>query len=143
MDLLPLSPLDALRAQAMEELRNCNDVTIRYGLYLTEEQMRNLADKRAEALIDTGRIELGEGLLRQLIIAFCDSPYIDRHNYEETVAALVDLFYALKNEARDRIADDELIQFMKARFDGSCGGSLECLYDAALWDLCLEGKNNG
>jgi hypothetical protein len=36
----------------------------------------------------------------------------------------------------DRIPDDELIGFMKDRFDGVCQGSLEYLSGTTLEELC-------
>ena len=47
-----------------------------------------LINKRFEALKNTGRIEFDEGILKKLIEAFCDSPYIMQNNYEETLEEL-------------------------------------------------------
>lgn len=143
MEGFSLAPLDALRLQTVNELRACNDVTLGFGLYLSERQMQNIAQRRWETLIDMGRVELGEGLLTMLVLSFCDSPFIDQNNYEDTLIALVDLFYAFKAESMERLADDELIAFMKERFDGVCQGSLTCLYDSVLWGLCHEDKDDG
>ncbi len=113
--------------KTMAELRECNELTVFYGLYLSEEQIREVAGRRFEALKSTGRVEFGGGILKKLLTAFRSSPYLTRENYEDAILELQDSFYYFKNESMDRIPDDELIEFMKEKFDGVCQGSLEDL----------------
>ncbi len=131
-----LDPISMQRMAAVDELRECNQLTARFGLRLSEEQIQSLVNFRFEALQNTMRIEFGEGVLRKLIYAFCDSPYISQENYEETIAELQDSFYYFKNESMDRFSDDELIEYMKAVFDGRAQGSLEYLCGTSLEELC-------
>ena len=37
------------------------------------------------------------GVIEKIILAFCDSPYISMHNYEETIHELLEIFYYYKN----------------------------------------------
>lgn len=104
-----------------------NGLSARFGLILSESQMWALAQRRQEALLDTGRVELGEGILPRLIEVFCDSPYLCQSNYEETLGDLQELFYYFKNESRDRLSDDELLAGMKRIFDGPAQGAMEYL----------------
>lgn len=122
--------------EARQELRELNDLTAQFGLYLSEEQIQSLVERRFGALKDTGRIEFGEGILKKLVCAFCDSPYISRENYEDTIIELQDSFYYFKNESNDLIPDDELIEFMKRNFNGKAQGSLDYLAGTSLEDLC-------
>lgn len=124
-----------IQKQAVGEILKCNDFTVDYGLVLTEKQAAELVETRALALKDTGRIEFGGGVIDKIIHAFCDSPYISTHNYEETLHELVELFYSYKNETLDLISDDDLIRYMKTAFDGRCGGSLELLSGRELYRL--------
>lgn len=80
----------------------------------------------------TGRIELGDGVAPKLAAAFCDSPYVTKENYEETLHELIELFYGFKNETYDVVGDDALIGYMKRAFDGECRGSLELLSGSVL-----------
>ena len=96
----------------------------------------NLSGRPDESNLETG-------LLPMLILAFCDSPYIRQDNYEDTVVALLDVFYTVKNESMDLLSDDELIDFMKAQFDGECQGSMESLCDATLEGLCRRERYKG
>ena len=80
----------------------------------------------------TGRIELGDGVAPKLAAAFCDSPYVTKENYEETLHELIELFYGFKNETYDVVGDDALIGYMKRAFDGECHGSLELLSGSVL-----------
>lgn len=133
------SSLPALmQAQALatqQALRKSNQLTERYGLTLTETQIHALVEERTNALVETGRLELGESILPRLIYAFCDSPYLDRANYYSTLTALQSLFYTLKNEAGDAFSDDELIGALEKLFNGKAQGALECLENATLPDL--------
>ena len=91
-----LSPMKLLKKQALEELKDCNSLTLKYGLSLSEQQMEELIEKRFEALRANGRIEFGQGILKKLIYEFCDSPYLMQENYQETLMELQDIFYFYK-----------------------------------------------
>ena len=107
------------KKQLAMEIKKCNEITMKYGVTLSDTQ-----------------IEFGEGILKKLIEAFCDSPYIIQENYEETLEELQDIFYFFKGEAMDQIADDELIEFMKEYFNGECQGAIEYLSGTNLEELC-------
>ena len=130
-----LEPAKLQLLKETQELRSVNEFSIKYGLSLSENQIQNLAEKRFEALKDTGRIEFGEGILKKLIYAFCDSPYIHQQNYEDTIIELQEAFYYFKNETDDQLTDDELIEYMKASFDGIGQGSVEFLTGSSLEEL--------
>ena len=130
-----LEPAKQQLIKETKELRGANEFSTKYGLSLYENQIQNLAQKRFEALKDTGRIEFGEGILKKLVYAFCDSPYIHQQNYEETLVELLDAFYYFKNETDDCLTDDELIEFMKDTFDGKAQGSIEYLTGSSLEEL--------
>ena len=124
------------KKQLAMEIKKCNEITMKYGVTLSDTQIENLINKRFESLKNTGRIEFGDGILKELIEAFCDSPYIIQENYEETLEELQDIFYFFKGEAMDQIADDEIIEFMKEYFNGECQGSIEYLSGTNLEELC-------
>lgn len=134
---------------AAGELRETNALSGRYGLTLSDKQIAGIVEKRFEALSAAGRVEFGRGIMKMLVEEFCDSPYIDQQNYEDTILELLDSFYYFKNESEDRIPDDELIKIMKRHFDTICQGSLEYLSGTTLEDLCrntrygYETEDNG
>lgn len=142
-DFIFLTALDAQKQQTIAELKECNDITLRYGLLLSDKQIANIVEKRFEALKETGRIEFGQGILKKLIYEFCDCPYITQDNYEETLCELQDSFYYFKNESMDIATDDEIISFMRYHFDSDCQGSVEYLRDVALEDLCRYVRSGG
>jgi hypothetical protein len=135
-DKFELARRETFRLGAADELRSLNAVTGQYGLALSENQIANIVEKRFEALEAAGRVEFGRGIMKRLLEAFCDSPYIYQENYEETILELLDSFYYFKNESEDRIPDDELIEIMRRKFDTTCGGSAEYLSGMTLEDLC-------
>ena len=133
---ISLALQDMQKKQTLMELKSCNDLTIKYGVTLTDEDIDELIKNRFKSLKDNGRIEFSEGILKKLVEVFCDSPYIIQDNYKDTLIELQECFYFFKNEAMDQISDDELIEFMKKYFDGQCQGSLEYLSGTNLEELC-------
>ncbi len=124
-------------------IKKCNEYTTQYGLILSDDQINNLLERRKETLKETGRIEFREGIIDKLIKEFCDSPYINKENYAETLYELIEMFYEYKNETMDLITDDELIEFMKKSFDGICQGDLEYLSGTVMYKMrenLLSGK---
>ena len=116
----------------LAKVKSANEYTTQFGLTLSEEDAALLLTERTEILKKQERVEFGEGILPKLIFAFCDSPYIYQDNYVETIGRLQEIFYLYKNETLDEITDDELIEFMKEQFDGSCQGSLDYMEDTYL-----------
>lgn len=131
-----LAMVEMQKIQALQELRCCNELSQHFGLFLTEQQISNLVDRRFEALTETGRVEFDTGILPKLVEAFCDSPFIDNANYEEVLQELQNSFYYFKNECHDLISDEELIEFMRRIFNGRAQGSLEYLSGTSLDELC-------
>ncbi len=125
-----------LSAHAAETaLLRLNDMTDRYGLRLTQGQIIALVAARKEALAQTGRVELGEGVLPKLVYAFADSPYIQRDTYAQTLGALQELFYTFKNECEDALTDDELVEAMQTLYNRKAHGSLEYLENVTMAQL--------
>ena len=135
-NLFSLEPAQMQLLQTVQELRECNEFTLRFGLALSETEIRELAEGRLSALQNSGRIEFRDGILKKLIRTFCDSPYLTQENYAETMLELQDSFYYFKNESLDRISDDELIEYMKMVFDGRAQGSPDYLTGTSLEELC-------
>jgi hypothetical protein len=126
-------PAHAGLPDAAARLLACNAVTARYGLRLTETDAAALATAHARALQSTGRVSFMGGALEALMLAFCDSPYLDQDSYADTMAELTLAFYAFKNEALDELDDAEAIALMKRLFDGPyCEGSLDRLTEELL-----------
>ena len=127
------------RAALQDDCMACNQVTARYGLSLTEEQMGGLMERRAAVLAATGRVEFGRGVLRELVQGFADSPYLTQENYESALADVQDAFYRRKedSEAHDAgpLADDDLIEAMRYAFDHEVAGSTEVLADVGIDQL--------
>ena len=117
----------SLLPETVEEVTALNTLTAIQGLTLTAAQAAELVAARREALVQTGRVEFGSGVTEKLIRAFYTLPYLTKETYAETLQALTELFYQLKNETDDRVGDDALLAEMRARFDGDCGGSLGLL----------------
>lgn len=121
-----------MERQVTDKILACNKEIRKYGLVLTEQQALALTQTRTDALTDNKRIELNGGIVDKLILAFCDSPYIEKDNYEDILHELIHLFYDLKNNTWDTISDDDVIEFMKNAFNNRCHGSLELLAGEAL-----------
>ena len=120
----------ALSAQRTEQaLLRGNAVTERFGLTLTPEQCGRLLERRALALRETERIELGEGILPKLAAALCDSPYVGPENREEALGGLTELFYHFKGACGERLGDDELLTALARLYNGWAGGCADRIAD--------------
>ncbi len=137
---MEIRPAALQLAAAGNELAASNSLSQRYGLSLTDAEIQTLAECRASALRDTGRVEFGGGVLPVLIYAFCDSPYLTRENYLDTLIELQDSFYYFKNESAGWLSDDELIEAMRNVFNGVAQGSLDYLAGTSLEELCRDAR---
>ena len=137
-----LLPMQQKLIAAYQEVRECNEYSENFGLVLSESEIAELVSCRAEALRASGRIEFGGGILPKLILAFCDSPYINQYNYADTIAELQEAFYWFKTEAMDRFSDEELIEFMVRVFNGRAQGSAEYLSGTSLEALARYARTN-
>lgn len=124
--------LQWMKKNQIESVLQTNQYTCRFGLSLSEEDTEILIKERFHNLKEQQRIEFGEGILKQLIFAFCDSDFIFQENYRETLMRLQEIFYLYKNESMDELTDDELISYMRTAFDEECQGSLDYLSDTCL-----------
>ena len=115
--------------ETADALMKHNEKTVEYGLRLTRTQALMLAEAHRESLERMGRVEFGGGTVGRLIDAFCDSPYMAREEYAETLCLLTELFYALKNETE--LGDDRLTALMRTVFDEKCG-AVELMEDEIL-----------
>lgn len=131
-----LIPAQIQMTAAIKEVSNCVPMCARFGLSLSEADIKELVSARKNALVDSGRIEFKGGILPKLIYAFCDSPYVDNENWVETLIELQEAFYYYKGDAEERFSDDELIEFMVKVFNGRAQGSAEYLIGTSLAALC-------
>lgn len=116
----------------LSKVMETNQYTEQFGLTLTEEEGKLLVLERMNSLKTHQRIEFGTGILPKLIYEFCDSAYISRDNYVETITKLQNIFNLYKNEMMDEISDDELLHFMKEQFESVCYGDVEYLEGTCL-----------
>ena len=117
MDGLVLIPSGLPEKTVAQEMLHCNEITSRYGLALTPAEAKVLAQTHSAALVRSGRMEFGGGMMHMLILAFCDSPYIVRGDYADTIGALTRIFYSFKTNAFDEVDDAETIALMRRNFD--------------------------
>lgn len=134
---LSMNLMQVNTAATQEDLAVCNQATVSYGLSLTQEQMQGLVERRQAALRATGRVEFGRGVLREIVLGFCDSPFLIQNSYEETVAGIQDVFYRRKEDAElgEPVADDDLIEALRDAFDNEAAGSVEALEALSLKSL--------
>lgn len=104
----------------------------RFGLSLTEEEVKMLMQERKRCLKEQHRVEFGESILPKLIQAFCDSDYIRGEDYAEVLGRLQEIFYLFKNESMDLLTDDELLTFMREQYDETCFGDPDYLEGTCL-----------
>lgn len=131
MNLLELMTVEQQK-QELLRVMDCNKVTEKFGLTLSEKEAKDLMVCRKESLKENLRIEFEGGILPQIIYEFCDSQYINQRSYSETISELQEIFYYYKNESMDLLTDDELLDFMRKQFDEVCFGDLDYLKGTCL-----------
>lgn len=117
---------------AVDEVLRCNRFTARYGLVLSENDAKELVQWHTQSLQGHGRVEFGHGTITKIIRAFADSPFILQSNYADILSDLIEGFYYAKNETFDQIGDDDLVAWMRSRFNGPCQGSIDLLFGREL-----------
>lgn len=117
---------------AVTQILSLNEKSEQYGLVLSSADAAALVQTRTEVLSANGRVEVGSETIGKLVDAFCDSAFINQREYPAIMHVLIEIFYDAKNETRDLISDDDLIDFMKDAFENRCFGSLELLYGREL-----------
>lgn len=130
-DLMMLFKGTALRRESISDILKVNGTTAQTGLVLSPRQAAALLQARDRALEGSGRLELGGGMVKKLILAFYDSPFFQNGQALDMLESLLEIFYHMKNDTFDTLGDDELIVFLRNRFDGECRGSMELLRDSA------------
>ncbi|MDR3686915.1 MAG: DUF6323 family protein [Coriobacteriia bacterium] len=132
--IVPFGQNDAqLQLQAAaQELESCNNVTQRYGITLSQQDIQALVVGRLDALQETERVEFGGGVAKDLVLAFSSSVYVSQTGFVQTVLELQDLFYLFKNESEEQIPDDDLIRTMRSLYDDVAQGDMERLSEALL-----------
>jgi hypothetical protein len=134
-DLMALFQGSLIRRESVADILAVNGTTDQMGLVFTPRQAAALIQARDRALSLSGRLELGGGMVKKLILAFYDSPFFQNGQAVDILESLLEIFYYMKDETFDTIGDDELITFLRERFDGDCRGSLELLRDEAIHHL--------
>jgi len=120
------------RRSQLAALIAANQETEKFGLTLSEEDAQMIVQECGRALREQRRVEFGTGIMPKIIYEFCDSDFIDRNNYVDTLIRLQEIFYLYKNEMHDEITDDELLHFMKEQYENVCYGDLDYLEGTCL-----------
>lgn len=118
--------------QEIAKILDCNKKSEKFGLVLSEDDVKTLMVSRKNSLTDSQRVEFGEGILAKIIYYFCDSQYINQESYVDTLSQLQELFYTFKNESQDELTDDELLEFMRRQYDEVCFGDMDYLSNTCL-----------
>ena len=127
----------------MTKINELNEKINQFELSLSREDGKVLLDDRKFSLHNMQRVEFGEGSLPKLIMAFCDSSYINQDDFVEYIGRLQDIFYEYKNESLDELTDDELIDVMRNKFEGECQGSVDFLEETILDQIAREIRMRG
>ncbi|GKX67139.1 DUF6323 family protein [Inconstantimicrobium mannanitabidum] len=109
------------------ELLKINEQINEQGLVITLEDAKQIINTRDKVLNNYGRVELSLQATEKIMKLFSYSSFINQNNYVRSINDLQETFYYLRNETKDKISDDKLIELMKDLFENSCEGSIELL----------------
>lgn len=140
--LFPQNDVDKLM-RTKKQIIQTNQTAQTYGLMLSEADATMLAKENQEQLFQTNRIEFGESITPQLIRTFVHSTYLTQANYAETIAELLELFYAVKEECGDAMTDQEVLDILLQLFETTCGGSVSLLQNSRELDKLIRRQKGG
>lgn len=123
------------RNLTLKKVSELNELTLKYGLKLTDKEINNLIDYKNNILKEIGRVEILDNTLENLIYEFCDSNYIDSENYYQTLYDLTNIFYTYQNEFCHKLTDEQIIKYLKVNFENNCASSIELLESVYFEDL--------
>ncbi|WP_165252793.1 DUF6323 family protein [Adlercreutzia sp. ZJ304] len=84
---------------------------------ITGEDVRILAERRAESLAETERVEFGTPAIFAIAEAVASSPSIAQDVVVDTLADLQDAFYALRDELPVDVPDAEITEALRGCLD--------------------------
>lgn len=123
-----------------------NAVSERFGLKLSETEVKAVLEARQLVLKDYDRVEIDASLIEKLIRAFSPSPYIEQADYQKILCELIEIFHYTKNQIDDYLTDDEIVEALAEQFNQLSRGCMELLtgreLDAFIQDIWDEMLNN-
>lgn len=118
-------------------LTELNATTSEYGLVLTVKQVNRLSDAVQRALRESGRIEIGAGIMPVLAAEFCTSIFVNQENYAALLEELIYIFFQVKTAVCDRITDKDLVRLLKDYYENKAFGSVEIIRERDI-DLLVK-----
>lgn len=82
-----------LQVQSINEIMQCNEVTSNYGIVITQQQAQELLTVHQEITQQLGRMSVDYSVIQALIIAFCNSQFINKYNQQEIFNEIIEIFY--------------------------------------------------
>lgn len=87
------------------------------GVSITYEDVRMLAERRAESLAAAERVEFGTPAVVTIVRAVKSSPYLTQENAAATLTHLQDAFYELRDELPVDVPDAEIVEALHGCLD--------------------------
>lgn len=105
------------RAREGSALAAINDRLATGGLAITRGEALMLAERRAEALAETERIEFGTPAIVSLAEAVATSRQLTQDRIAKDLAELQDAFYAIRDELPAGVPDAEIVEAIRGCLD--------------------------
>ena len=116
-----------IERKAVKDLLEINATTQKYGLIMTEQIAKEIAEARQHALKANDMIDFSPDTLTRLVRAFSQSYFITQETFAEIIGEITDLFYFLRDEIKGALSDDDLISEMLIVFNDYCAGAMELM----------------
>ena len=109
-------------------------------LVLSREDAQIIIQEKRKILAELKLVELGESILPRMHYEFFDSGYIPQSEYRDALIRLQELFFTYREELRNYVTDDELLNFMREQFEEGCKGDFDRL-EGRLHDFAQAIRN--
>lgn len=100
---------------AVNEKLSLGDLTV------TREEVRRLAEGRAESLVALERVEFGAPAIVGIAEVMATSPYLEQEMLADVLLVLQEAFYELRSDIEVDVPDSEIFEALRRCFD-ACGG---------------------
>lgn len=108
---------------------------IKQDIIITYDNAIELITNKNNYLKNTGRIDLTENIIQNIILTFIDSPYIDKDNYMEIFSSLIENFIYYESIFSKKLSSEEILNYLKNEFNKN-EGSIELLNSISFERLC-------
>ncbi len=113
------------------DIREWNEELKETGMYLKEEEIRNVLVNRQAVLNRRGRLQWSLSMLNKIIAMTSESAYVEKDQFAAAIDSFFETAVYLQNETSDFVSEEDILRAIFLYFNHFCGGDMELLRGSA------------